>query len=167
MVRRALLRKTAHTRVDDLPIGSKVAVWRSQLRGRSAKKKGGYVLGRLVAWGWKLWMDPNGVANRQGGHSPAEASCRVLKTGRQIHPTSGRFAEQSGILSTIMSRTFETRHLLTMNPAFPKSPTSKTTNGFRRLRSNLRRKCFYCPKLSPTTRGLNLRAYLPLEGSVS
>ena len=56
-VRRALLRKTARTRVDDLPIGSKVAVWRSQLRGRSTKKKkGGYVLGRLVAWdgscGW-------------------------------------------------------------------------------------------------------------------
>ena len=55
--------KTAHTRVDDLPIGSKVAVWRSQLRGRSTKKKSGYVLGRLVA-------------NRQGGQSPAEASCR-------------------------------------------------------------------------------------------
>ena len=55
-VRRALLRKTAHTKVDDLPPGAKVAVWRSQLRGRSAKKRGGYVIGRLVTWdgncGW-------------------------------------------------------------------------------------------------------------------
>ena len=70
-VRRALLRKTAHTRVDDLPIGSKVAVWRSQLRGRSTKKKGGYVLGRLVRrgmevvdgskWGGKppRWTEPS------------------------------------------------------------------------------------------------------------
>ena len=43
-VRRALLRKTAHTKVDDLPPGAKVAVWRSQLRGRSTKKRGGYVI---------------------------------------------------------------------------------------------------------------------------
>ena len=165
-VRRALLRKTAHTRVDDLPIGSKVAVCRSQLRGRSTKKKGGYVLGRLVAWdgscGW-IQMGWQTAKVDRAQLRPAVG----LKTGRQIHPTSGRFVEQSGILSTTMSRTFETRRLLTMNPSFPKSPTSKTISGSRRLRSNLRRICFYCPKLSPATRGLNLRAYLPLEGSVS
>ena len=49
-VRRALLRKTAHMRVDDITPGAKVAVWREQLRGRSSKKKGGYVIGRLITW---------------------------------------------------------------------------------------------------------------------
>ena len=49
-VRRAILRKTAHMKVDDITPGAKVAVWRSQLRGKSTKKRGGYVIGRLITW---------------------------------------------------------------------------------------------------------------------
>ena len=49
-VRRALLRKTAHMRVQDIAPGAKCAVWRSQLRGKGPKKKGGYVIGRLVTF---------------------------------------------------------------------------------------------------------------------
>ena len=56
-LRRALLRKTAHMRVDDITPGAKVAVWRSQLRGRSTKKRGGYVIGKLIAWdGASAWI---------------------------------------------------------------------------------------------------------------
>lgn len=56
-LRRALLRKTAHMRVDDIPIGGKVAVWREQLRGKSTKKRGGYVIGRLITWdGTCAWV---------------------------------------------------------------------------------------------------------------
>ena len=49
-LRRAVLRKTAHMKVDDIPIGGKVAVSRKQLRGKSAKKRGGCVIGRLITW---------------------------------------------------------------------------------------------------------------------
>ena len=49
-VRRALLRKTAHMRVQDITPGAKCAFWRSQLRGKGPKKKGGYVIGRLVTF---------------------------------------------------------------------------------------------------------------------
>eukprot|EP00435_Cladocopium_sp_Y103_P068491 s386_g31.t1 len=56
-LRRALLRKTAHMRVDDISPGAKVAVWRAQLRGRSTKKRGGYVIGKLIAWdGASAWV---------------------------------------------------------------------------------------------------------------
>ena len=56
-LRRALLRKTAHMRVDDITPGAKVAVWRSQLHGRSTKKRGGYVIGKLIAWdGASAWI---------------------------------------------------------------------------------------------------------------
>ena len=49
-IRRALLRKTAHMRVQDIAPGAKCAVWRSQLRGKGPRKKGGYVIGRLVTF---------------------------------------------------------------------------------------------------------------------
>ena len=37
-------------RVQDITPGAKCAVWRSQLRGKGPKKKGGYVIGRLVTF---------------------------------------------------------------------------------------------------------------------
>ena len=40
-IRRALLRKTAHMRVEDITLGAKCAVWRSQLRGKGPRKRGG------------------------------------------------------------------------------------------------------------------------------
>ena len=55
-VRRALLRKTAHMRVQDIAHGAKCAVWRSQLRGKGPKKKGGYVIGRLVTFDGCAWV---------------------------------------------------------------------------------------------------------------
>lgn len=56
-LRRAVLRKTAHMKVDDVPIGGKVAVWRKQLRGKSTKKRGGCVIGRLITWdGTCTWV---------------------------------------------------------------------------------------------------------------
>eukprot|EP00435_Cladocopium_sp_Y103_P056706 s1320_g19.t1 len=49
-VRRALLRKTAHMRVEDASPGAKCAVRRSQLRGKGPRKRGGYVIGRLATF---------------------------------------------------------------------------------------------------------------------
>ncbi|CAE7445643.1 RE2 [Symbiodinium sp. CCMP2592] len=56
-VRRALLRKTAHMRIEDISPGAKCAVWRSQLRGKGPRKRGGYVIGRLVTFdGHCAWV---------------------------------------------------------------------------------------------------------------
>ena len=56
-IRRALLRKTAHMRVEDITPGAKCAVWRSRLRGKGPRKRGGYVIGRLVTFdGTCAWV---------------------------------------------------------------------------------------------------------------
>ena len=56
-VRRALLRKTAHMRIADITSSAKCAVWRSQLRGKGPRKRGGYVIGRLVTFdGHCAWV---------------------------------------------------------------------------------------------------------------
>ena len=90
-VRRALLRKTARMRVDDITPGAKCAVWRSQLRGKGPRKRGGYIIGRLVTFdGHCTWVqlgtqtvkvDRNQLRPAYGfeAWSPTDEDIRALK----------------------------------------------------------------------------------------
>ena len=75
-VRRALLRKTAYMRMDDISPEAKVAVWREQLRGRSTKKKGRDVIRRLITW--------------DGSYAWIQVGWQTVKVDRaQMRPTYG------------------------------------------------------------------------------
>ena len=51
-----ILRKTAHMRVEDITPGAKCAMWRSQLRGKGPRKRGGYVIGIVTFDGTCAWV---------------------------------------------------------------------------------------------------------------
>lgn len=53
-LKNSILRKTVNTKIPDVSPGARVAYWRDQIRRRSTKKKGGYVIARFIR------ADPDG-----------------------------------------------------------------------------------------------------------
>lgn len=87
-LRRALLRKTRNIKAPDLQPGQKVAMWRWTKRGQ--KKRGAWVIGRLLSW------DPSPIGKQAWVRSDATTDLTTAENFEQhLDLNSGNLTEKA------------------------------------------------------------------------